>query len=146
MVSLKQRIIEHWKWEDHKITTVTRCTYRAFMDKSVPVAPIVIHHLDIVQGRICPVDQLSNQVQSNSCGLLYSVLHYPGPVGAVHIALFQLGCTPQIRKEHFPEKQVESQGIKQFLQNQTTIEKQCTVGPTVWTTDGNELLSLTPIL
>ena len=85
------------------------------MDNSVPVAPIVVHHFDIVQDSICPVDQLSNQVQSNSCGLLYSVLHYPGPVGAVHIAPFQLGRTPRIRKEHFPEKQVESQGIKLFL-------------------------------
>lgn len=84
--------------------TSQRDTHFAPVDDAVPVLPIVIHHIDVVQVGVCPVHQLPDYVQRHGGGQLDSVIHQLCPVGAIHVAARHLGHIPIIsEKQHSVE-------------------------------------------
>lgn len=81
-----------------------RDTYFAPMDDVVPVLPIIIHNIDVIQVGVCPVHQLPDYIQCHGGGQLDSVIHQLCPVGAVHVAARHLGHIPIIsEKQHSVE-------------------------------------------
>lgn len=82
------------------------------MDNGVPVLAVVIHHVNVIQVRVCPVNQLLDYIQCHSCGLLDFIIHQPGPVSAVHVAALHLGHVPIVGEE---EHSAEEKGFKKFV-------------------------------
>lgn len=79
-------------------------THFAPVDDVVPVLPVVIHNIDVIQVGVCPVHQLPDYIQRHGGGQLDSVIHQLCPVGAVHVAALHLGHIPIIsEKQHSVE-------------------------------------------
>lgn len=74
-------------------------THLVTMDNGVPVAALVIHHIDVIQVGVRPVHQFLDEVQCHSSGLLDFVIHQTSPVGAVHVAALHFGHIPVVSEE-----------------------------------------------
>lgn len=65
------------------------------------VLAVVIHNFDKIQISVRPVDELLDQVQCHGGRLFGFILHYPGSVGAVHVAALNFGYGPVVREKQF---------------------------------------------
>ena len=73
------------------------------------VLALVVHHLDVVQVGVGPVDQLVDQVQGDAVGEHDLTVHQLGPVLTVHVTALHLGDLTIVSEEHLPVEREEAQ-------------------------------------
>ena len=72
------------------------------LDDGLPALALVVHHLNVIQVGISPVDKAADEVQRDAVRKHDLAVNQLGAVLPVHVTALHFGDLPVVSKEHLP--------------------------------------------